>query len=180
MIPVFLGWVTAAVWLFLRAQAPGIPFRLPAAAAFMWRYLLPASACVLAGWHRPWAGLIPAAALLISLPILRRRPATVRGEVVAAVARRRASRTRMGQPTTFEDIALDVLLERYGRRRINRLEAITLAGRSPGVDELAAQIALRDGGLGAYGAYLRRFGQTMEVQDPEKAMSGNPFPGGLP
>ncbi len=87
---------------------------------------------------------------------------------------------RAPQPATFEDVALQVLLQRYGRRGISHLEAVTLAGRSHGVDELAAQIALRDGGLGAYGAYLRRFGQTTEVQDPETAMSGTPFPDSMP
>jgi hypothetical protein len=178
MIPVSLGWVTAAIWLFLCARAPGIPLGLPAAAAVMWRYLLPASACVMAGWQRPWAGLIAAAAILVFVPVLRRRPATVRAYVVAAIAAWQAPRADMAPPPTFEDAALAVLIERYGRRRISRLEAVTLAGRSPGIDELAAQIALRDGGLAAYSAYLRRFGQTTEVQDPGNAMSGNPFPGG--
>ncbi|MCZ6600793.1 MAG: hypothetical protein O7D35_11945 [Acidobacteria bacterium] len=180
MIPVLLGGTTAAVWLVLRALAPGIPFRLPAVAAFLWRYLLPASACVMAGWQRPWVGLILAAAVLLVLLILRRLPATLRREVAAAVAVWRASMARAPQPATFEDVALQVLLQRYGRRGISHLEAVTLAGRSHGVDELAAQIALRDGGLGAYGAYLRRFGQTTEVQDPETAMSGTPFPDSIP
>ena len=71
-------------------------------------------------------------------------------------------------------------LHKGSDRGISRLEAVTLAGRSHGVDELAAQIALRDGGLGAYGAYLRRFGQTTEVQDPGAAMSGTPFPDSMP
>ena len=180
MIPAVLGGTTAAAWIVLRALAPGIPFRLSPAAAFMWRYLLPASACVMAGWQRPWIGLLPAAAVLLSLLVLRRRPATLRREVATAVTVWRAAMTRAGQPAIFEDVALQVLLQRYGRRGINRLEAITLAGRSHGVDELAAQIALRDGGMGAYSAYLRRFGRVREVQDPGSAMSSTPFPGSTP
>lgn len=180
MITALLGGSTAALWLFLRARAPGIPFHLPAAAAFLWRAMVPASACVIAGWQRPWVGLLVAAGMLLVLPVLRRRPATLRREVVAAVAAWSVSMARAEPPATFEDVALQVLLQRYRRRRISRLEAITLAGRSHGVDELAAQIALRDGGMAAYSAYLRRFGQITEVQDPGKAMSGSTFPGWTP
>jgi hypothetical protein len=118
--------------------------------------------------------------MLLSVPVIRRLPATLRREVATAVGFWSVCLGQEAEPATFPDVALQVLTQRYGRRGISRLEAITLAGRCHGVDELAAQISLRDGGLGAYSAYVRRFGQTSEVQDPTTSMSGNPFPGSTP
>jgi len=180
MIANFLGVALAAAWLVLRALAPGIPYRLGMAAAFAWRILLPAGACLAAAWWRPWLGLLVAAVLLIATRIIRRRPATLRREIAAAMAAWSAALARAGAPANFADTAVHVLRQRYGHRGISHLEAATLAGRCHELDELAAQIALRDGGLPAYSAYLRRFGRTTEVRDPEKALAGTPFPGSTP
>jgi hypothetical protein len=61
---------------------------------------------------------------------------------------------------------------------MSRAEAVALATRCSGLDDLAARIALREGGLGTYAAYLRRFGRLMEVPEAEARVVGDRFPDG--
>ena len=109
---------------------------------------------------------------------IRRSPAHLRRLVAAEYEACRQALIRAGRPALVPDVAVCVLMERYARRGMGRAEAVALAGRCSHVDDLAAQVALQEGGMAAYAAYIRRFGRTAEVADPEAAVHGDRFPGG--
>jgi hypothetical protein len=164
------------IWLAVRLLRPGLKLRLPAAISLPWRFLVPPAVIL-------WAGLasLPGAVLLGALFLAvhafgTRTLGHLRREVAGEVEACRAALQADGRPAAFPDVAAFVLIRRYARRGMSRAEASALASRSGGLDDLAAQIALREGGLGAYASYLRRFGKMTEAPEGEAMVLGDRFP----
>ncbi len=169
-----------ALWLAVRHRHPGLRFRLPPALHGAWRYLVPAGALALAASASPAAALGLLAVFTAGRLLLRRSLGHLRRAVAAELAACQEGLAATGRPAVLADAAVCVLLERYAARGMARAEAVALAGRCAHLDDLAAQVALQEGGMLAYAAYLRRYGMTREVADADAAAHGDRFPGGAP
>jgi hypothetical protein len=173
-----VGAVLLGSWLAVRLLRPGLKLRLPAAVSLPWRFLFPPAVIVWVGFASlPGAALL-AALFLVGHALGTRTLGHLRREVAGEVEACRAALRAAEQPAAFPDVAAFVLARRYGRRGMSRAEAVALASRSGGLDDLAAQIALREGGLRAYATYLRRFGRMTEVPEGEVTVVGDRFPDG--
>lgn len=176
MIRSLVGAALLGLWLAVRLSRPGLELRLPAVVSLPWRFLFPPAVILWVGFtSRPGAALL--AVLFLAVHALGIRTlGHLRREVAAEVESCRAGLRTAGQPAAFPEVAAFVLTRRYARRGMSRAEAVALAARSNGLDDLAARIALREGGLRAYAAYLRRFGKMTETSEGEAMVLGDRFP----
>jgi hypothetical protein len=180
LIRAVIGGVILAAWLAIRLARPAFRLRLPAVLAPLWRFLLPAGTLLWVGLAGPaWAAGLGVAFLAAHL-VGTRTVGHLRRQVAGETAICREALEAEDEPAGFSDVAVCVLMLRYARQGMSRAEAVALAGRCRGLDELVAQVALREGGLGTYAAYLRRYGDLQEVSDADAAVHGDRFPGGPP
>jgi hypothetical protein len=168
------------LWLAVRHRRPGLRFALPVAVHAAWRFLVPLGALALAATASGPAAVLLAVLFTAVRMGIGRSLGHLRRSVAVEFDACLSALTAAGRPTTLPDVAVCVLLQRFAARGMGRVEAVALAGRCAHLDDLGAQVALQEGGMAAYAAYLRRFGRAGEVTDPEVAVHGDRFPGGPP
>ena len=168
-----------AGWLALRVRRPALFTLTPLPARLILDLGVPIAALALG------ASAWPAPAVLLGVlawgarTLAVRHPACLHREVEEDVALTRAALQMSGRPVPgIPEVAAEIFLRRFSGAGLRRAEAVTVAARCVDTHDIAAQVALRRGGLAAYGAYLRHFGRTREVADAEVAAAGTAFPGG--
>lgn len=122
-------------------------------------------------------GLVLLAAAGLGLRRHNRSFGHLRRKVMALAEAHRQALQQAGHPSELSNIAVGVLMQWFARQEMTRAEAVVVAGRCRNLDELTAQVILRERGMSAYGAYLKRFAATIEVADAAQAASGDRFPG---
>ena len=168
-----------AAWLALRLRRPELFTLTPRPARLLLGLGVPLGALALAAVAWPPAVPVLAVAAWGGRSRVVRHPACLSREIEADVRLTRAAIRGAGRTAPeVPDIAVEIFMRRFAGTGLRRAEAVTIAARCADAHDIAAQVALRRGGLAAYGAYLRHFGRTSEVADAEAAAAGTAFPGG--
>ena len=168
-----------AGWLMLRLRRPALFTLTPRPARLVLGVGVPVAALALAGLASPTAAVLLGLMAWGARALVVRHPVCLHREVEVDVALTRAALQRPGRSAPeVPEVAVEIFLRRFAGAGLRRAEAVTVAARCADTHDIAAQVALHQGGLAAYGAYLRHFGRTREVADAEIAAAGTAFPGG--
>jgi len=180
MIRALTAAVALTAWIAIRLAAPAWRLHLPRPLDLAWRFLVPPAALLLAASDMPTLSVVLAVAFASAHRFGTRTVGTLRREVHAEARAFETALHHAGRPATFDEVALCVLLGRFAGHSMARAEAAVLAGRCADLDELGAQVALRQGGMSTYAAYVRRYGRILDVADADTAARRDRFPDGTP
>ncbi|MFQ5668898.1 MAG: hypothetical protein ACE5HD_00080 [Acidobacteriota bacterium] len=179
MLPLVTAAVLLSTWQVIRVVRPALMERIPAVIGFPLRALGTPALLLWSGRASAAGTLLLAVLLLVLRHFGTRTMGYLRREVQGQVEACERALRKEGQADSFFHTAVAVLMHRFTHRGMGQAEAISIARRCPDLDALAAQVALLQGGMMAYAAYLRRFGEMKEVADAQAAAVGDRFPGDL-